>query len=96
VRVRAPGDQAEPDRFDDRVDAQDPFVHVETLTTPVNVTDPADVAVWKSSGGSGTRRSPGRPPSSSSPKPAAGGEHITERMRNLPDEQQAIAYVHLF
>lgn len=33
--------------FDDREDAQDPFVHAETLTTPVNVTDPADVAAYQ-------------------------------------------------
>jgi transcriptional regulator with XRE-family HTH domain len=33
--------------FDDRADGQDPFVHAETLTTPVNVTDPADVAAYQ-------------------------------------------------
>lgn len=33
--------------FDDREDMEDPFVHVETLTTPVNVTDPADVAAYR-------------------------------------------------
>jgi hypothetical protein len=33
--------------FDDREDAQDPFVHAETLTTPVNATDQADVAAYQ-------------------------------------------------
>jgi transcriptional regulator with XRE-family HTH domain len=33
--------------LDRRKDEQDPVVHVETLTTPVNVTDPDDVAVYR-------------------------------------------------
>ena len=33
--------------LDDRGDAKDPVVHVETLTTPVNITDPEDVAAYR-------------------------------------------------
>jgi len=33
--------------LDDRGDGKDPVVHVETLTTPVNVTDPDDVAAYQ-------------------------------------------------
>jgi Domain of unknown function (DUF5753) len=63
--------------FDDREDAQDPFVHVETLTTPVNVTDrPMSRPTGRYSCGSRTQRSPGMTPSGSSPKSAAPYERI--------------------
>jgi transcriptional regulator with XRE-family HTH domain len=33
--------------FEDRLDGKDPFVHVETLTAPLNLSDPADVAEYQ-------------------------------------------------
>jgi hypothetical protein len=33
--------------LNDRQDDQDPFVHAETLTAPVNITDPADMATYR-------------------------------------------------
>ena len=33
--------------LDGTQDGNDPFVHVEALTTPVNITDPADVEAYR-------------------------------------------------